>query len=70
MFIWFLFEEMLKEQYHHILAQDFYKWRKCFLSLWNNNLKNALLNKVLKSSFLKEFRTATAFLQNVNNLQT
>ena len=29
----------LKEQYHGVFAQNFYKWRKCSQNLWNNNLK-------------------------------
>ena len=52
----------LKEQYHGLVVQNVYKWRKCSLNLWNNNVKNS--NLMIESNFVKEFRIATAFLQN------
>ena len=53
---------LFKEQYHGVIAQNFYKWRKCSLHLWNNKLKKKLQMK--ESNFLKEFCIATTFVQN------
>ena len=38
----YFYRHELKKQYHGEFAQNFYKWRKCSLNLWNNNLNKTL----------------------------
>ena len=51
----------------YLLKTLVYKWRKCSLNVWNNNLKKLQLNE--RNILLKESRIATKFVQNFKDFQ-
>ena len=57
----------LKEQHHGVFAQNFYKWRKYSLNLWNNNVKKTQTNgflSFLEGSFPKQKPLLSGFLRS------